>query len=77
LDRFSVFVGNLNEDISQNDLYEEFGGCGIIVNVHIIRKPYYRHRTKKVFAFIKYENERGATEAIDQKVYADHSSILL
>jgi RNA recognition motif-containing protein len=63
----------LSKDISQNDLYQEFGCCGKIINVHIIRKPYYRHHTRKVFAFIKYESEGGATEAIDQKVRLDIS----
>lgn len=73
LDRFTIFVGNLCEDISQDDLYEEFGSCGKIANVHVIHKPNYRYRTRKVFAFIKYNHEREAAEAIDQKVHWEHS----
>jgi RNA recognition motif-containing protein len=67
LDKFSVFIGNLHESITDAELKQEFDPFGDILNIHVIRKPYHYHH-KRVFAFIKYQHEGEAAKAIDHEV---------
>jgi RNA recognition motif-containing protein len=71
LDKFSIFIGNLHESTTETELRDEFTVHGKICNIHLIRKPSSRQQQqqfRKVFAFIKYENETEAARAIDHEV---------
>ena len=68
LDKHTIFVGNLPESINEEDLFVKFTRYGHILDIHLIRKPVYRHTFKKVFAFVKYQGERETAEAIDAEV---------
>lgn len=63
LDRFSVFVGNLQNSTSEAEIYVKFGLFGTIINVHLISK-----QNKRAFAFIRYEEEDAAFKAIHAEV---------
>ncbi|EPB81856.1 hypothetical protein HMPREF1544_11405 [Mucor circinelloides 1006PhL] len=65
LDKHTIFVGNLPESINEEDLFVKFTRYGHILDIHLIRKPVYRHTFRKVFAFVKYQGERETAEAID------------
>ncbi|KAF1799486.1 hypothetical protein V8B55DRAFT_1579495 [Mucor lusitanicus] len=74
LDKHTIFIGNLPEAINEEDLFIKFTKYGHILDIHLIRKPVYRHSYKKVFAFVKYQGERETAEAIDSEngvVYKD------
>lgn len=66
LDKLSIFVGNLHEYVTDEDVKEVFDQYGSITNIQVMRKPY--SRQKRVFAFIKYQNEREAASAIEHEV---------
>lgn len=68
LDKHTIFVGNLPESINEEDLFVKFTRYGHILDIHLIRKPVYRHTFRKVFAFVKYQGERETAEAIDAEV---------
>ncbi|CAO3626579.1 unnamed protein product [Mucor hiemalis] len=65
LDKLSIFVGNLHEYVTDEDVKEVFDQYGSITNIQVMRKPY--SRQKRVFAFIKYQNEREAASAIEHE----------
>lgn len=67
LDRFSIFIGNLHESILDADLSDKFGLYGTITNIHVVRKPTHQ-QSKRVFAFVRYEEEGAALKAIDNEV---------
>lgn len=71
LDRFSIFVGNLPETITERELRDQFRLYGAIDHLQLIRKSTSSSRTspKKVFAFIRYGNEIDTARAIDQEVW--------
>ncbi|KAG1141369.1 hypothetical protein G6F37_001732 [Rhizopus arrhizus] len=69
IDKCCLFVGNLSESTSEEELNELFGQYGIIIYIRVIRK--YRENEKKVFAFIKYQSESEANTAIQ------HQSIII
>ncbi|RCI04500.1 hypothetical protein CU098_003021, partial [Rhizopus stolonifer] len=74
LDKLSIFVGNLPESVTKEELHTIFGQHGSIIDLHLIQKPNYRHREKKVFAFIKYQHEKESSQAIDHQngsIYKD------
>ncbi|MEW5302202.1 MAG: hypothetical protein WDW36_005005 [Sanguina aurantia] len=52
-----VYVGGLDERISERDLDDEFGRFGKLRNIWIARKP-------PGFAFIEYEDDRDAQDAV-------------
>lgn len=66
IDKCCLFVGNLPESTSEEELNELFGQYGVIIYIRVIRK--YRENEKKVFAFIKYQSEPEATTAIQHQV---------
>ncbi|GAA5801009.1 hypothetical protein HPULCUR_006449 [Helicostylum pulchrum] len=73
LDKRSLFVGNLHVSTCEEELKDAFEKYGALQDVHVIRKTY-SQRIKKVFAFIKYNNEIEATAAIEHengKVWKD------
>ncbi|KAK4511219.1 UBX domain-containing protein 10 [Mucor velutinosus] len=67
LDKHTIFIGNLPESINEEDLFIKFTKYGHILDIHLIRKPVYRHTYKKVFAFLKYQGEKETKEAIDSE----------
>lgn len=66
IDKCCLFVGNLSESTSEEELNELFGQYGIIIYIRVIRK--HRENEKKVFAFIKYQSESEANTAIQHQV---------
>ncbi|KNE70459.1 hypothetical protein AMAG_14586 [Allomyces macrogynus ATCC 38327] len=59
-DRHAIFVGQLNPDqVSEQALGERFGRHGPIESVNLVNK------NGEAFAFIRYEDEESAQEAID------------
>lgn len=66
LDRCSIFVGNLPEVVTDELVKEVFDQYGPTISVQVLRKPY--HHRKRVFAFVKYQNELEASNAIEHEV---------
>lgn len=69
IDRTSIFVGNLDEQVTETDLQEIFVQYGEIAHVHVVRKPGVGLDQKRVFAFIKYNSEKEASNAIENEVW--------
>lgn len=69
IDRTSIFVGNLDEQVTETDLQEIFVQYGKIAHVHVVRKPGVGLDQKRVFAFIKYNSEKEASNAIENEVW--------
>ena len=70
LDRFSIFIGNLQETVTEEELKQEFEKFGTILNTHIVRKLYHRpsgQTFRRTFAFIRYQSATEAANAIHQK----------
>lgn len=55
----SVYVGGLSEDIQKEDLEREFGKFGTLTKVWVARNP-------PGFAFIEFEDDQDANEAIKE-----------
>lgn len=55
----SVYVGGLGEDTQKEDLEREFGRFGNLTKVWVARNP-------PGFAFIDFENDDDANEAIKE-----------
>ncbi|GFS64604.1 hypothetical protein TNIN_447511 [Trichonephila inaurata madagascariensis] len=55
----SVYVGGLSEDIQKEDLEREFGKYGTLTKVWVARNP-------PGFAFIEFEDDQDASEAIKE-----------
>ena len=55
-----LFVGKLDDKISERDLYDIFGRYGKILCINIIKED----RRKFSYAFIKYEDKRDAEDAM-------------
>lgn len=55
----SVYVGGLSEDIQKEDLEREFGKFGNLTKVWVARNP-------PGFAFIEFEDDQDANEAIKE-----------
>ncbi|RCH89279.1 hypothetical protein CU097_006528 [Rhizopus azygosporus] len=62
IDKHCIYVGNLNESVNEESLIQLFNQYGTIVHTRIIRK--YRGNDKHIFAFIKYQHESEAANAI-------------
>ncbi|KAI8140524.1 hypothetical protein BJV82DRAFT_659154 [Fennellomyces sp. T-0311] len=61
-DRTSVFVGNLFEQVTEDELRYRFSQYGKVVHLRIIRKL--NGPNPRVFAFIRYSNEAQAKDGI-------------
>lgn len=78
IDRYSIFVGQLNIDaVTREGLEEKFGRYGKIVEIHLVNK---RTPTaqglRPAFAFIRFEDEQAAIKAVSQEngsVYLDQT----
>ncbi|KAI8088556.1 hypothetical protein BDF21DRAFT_460674 [Thamnidium elegans] len=66
LDKRSLFVGNLHVSTCEAELRDAFEKYGTVENVYVIHKTY-SQRAKRVFAFIRYNNESAATTAIEHE----------
>ncbi|XP_054714381.1 RNA-binding protein Rsf1-like [Uloborus diversus] len=55
----SVYVGGLSEDVQKEDLEREFGKYGTLTKVWVARNP-------PGFAFIEFEDDQDANEAIKE-----------
>lgn len=63
-DKFSIFVGQLNPDITESELSERFERHGKIELISLIK------RATNTFAFIKYASEVGAARAVEVENHA-------
>jgi cold-inducible RNA-binding protein len=57
-----LFVGNLTEDISKEDLLDNFGDLGTCLSVKIIKDK--KSSSSKSFAFVEMATEAEALEVI-------------
>ncbi|KAI9250546.1 hypothetical protein BDA99DRAFT_575447 [Phascolomyces articulosus] len=62
--RDNVFIGNLFDDVTEDELRERFNPYGTIHNLRIIRKTF---PFKRVFAFIRFKEDAEAKKAIDME----------
>jgi RNA recognition motif-containing protein len=60
-DKFSVFIGQLIDAITEEELHVHFSFHGTIENIDLIRKP------KGTFAFIFYTEEVSAARAVERE----------
>jgi RNA recognition motif-containing protein len=65
----TIYVGNLEYSVTEEDLREFFKGCGKIISIRI--PDDYQTRRKKGYAFITFESEAAAKQA------KRHSGMLL
>lgn len=57
-----LYIGNLTQNVTEEDLKANFCQCGNIVSVNIIRDKFTGQT--KGFGFVEMETEEGAQEAI-------------
>ncbi|KAK6454989.1 uncharacterized protein RJT20DRAFT_120636 [Scheffersomyces xylosifermentans] len=60
-DKFSIFVGQLSSDVTQEDVESRFSRHGTIVTANLVKKG------SNTFAFIKYEDESSAAGAVERE----------
>ncbi|KAI5965625.1 uncharacterized protein KGF55_000987 [Candida pseudojiufengensis] len=58
-DKFSIFIGQLSSNVSENDLKERFERHGGIEHLHLVRKP------DNTFAFITFLDESSAARSVE------------
>jgi RNA recognition motif-containing protein len=59
-----LYVGNLSNEVTENDLTHNFSTVGKVVSVAIIKDKY--SNQSKGFGFVEMETEEEARKAIDQ-----------
>lgn len=59
-----VFVGNLNYNVTDEELSAEFSSCGVVTECKVI-KDYSTGRSKG-FAFVSFDSEEGFQKAIEK-----------
>jgi RNA recognition motif-containing protein len=59
-----LYVGNLNFDATESDLFELFNGVGSVQNAEVVSNPY-THRSKG-FAFVQMGTMEEAKRAVDE-----------
>jgi RNA recognition motif-containing protein len=59
-----LYVGNLSNEVTENDLTHNFSSIGKVVSVAIIKDKY--SRQSKGFGFVEMETEDEAKKAIEQ-----------
>ncbi|KAI8592238.1 hypothetical protein BDZ88DRAFT_504812 [Geranomyces variabilis] len=65
VDHMSIFVGQLNQTETTTELLEEkFGQYGQIVSLQLVNRYPEGPGTRPAFAFIKYDDEEAASEAV-------------
>jgi len=64
IDKFSVFVGQLDALVTKEKLHERFSRHGQIVDIVLVI------RTGNNFAFIKFETEKAAAAAVERENHA-------
>ncbi|CCE72892.1 Piso0_000494 [Millerozyma farinosa CBS 7064] len=60
-DKFSIFVGQLSQSVTEEELIDRFKRHGDIVEVTIVKKP------SNTFGFIKYKDESSAAGAVERE----------
>lgn len=60
-DRFSIFIGQLSQETTEDDLQERFSKHGKIESINLV------HKDNNVFAFIKFEEETGAARSVESE----------
>lgn len=63
-DKLSIFVGQLNPAVKEEELTERFATHGVITDSKIIRKG------NSTFAFIRFEDEAAAASAVERENHA-------
>ncbi|CCH58645.1 hypothetical protein TBLA_0A08550 [Henningerozyma blattae CBS 6284] len=64
IDKKSIFVGQLSNDATEENLKERFSTHGEITNFTLIRKP------TNIFAFIEFKTEASAASAFEKENHA-------
>jgi RNA recognition motif-containing protein len=59
-----LYIGNLSDEVTENDLTHNFSTIGKVVSVAIIKDKY--SRQSKGFGFVEMETEDEAKKAIEQ-----------
>ncbi len=59
-----LYVGNLNFDATESDLFDLFNGVGQVQNAEVVSNPY-THRSKG-FAFVQMSSVDEARRAVEQ-----------
>eukprot|EP01116_Phalansterium_solitarium_P021004 TRINITY_DN6387_c0_g1_i2.p1 TRINITY_DN6387_c0_g1~~TRINITY_DN6387_c0_g1_i2.p1 ORF type:complete len:351 (+),score=72.59 TRINITY_DN6387_c0_g1_i2:145-1197(+) len=62
LPTWNIFVGDLNKDVTEDDLRQTFSACGPIASVHIFREP--RTQEHKGFGFVHFADKAGQEKAV-------------
>ncbi|KAL6941985.1 hypothetical protein ACO0QE_003149 [Hanseniaspora vineae] len=62
IDTFSIFIGQLPSDCTQEELEKKFGAHGEIESINLFTK-----QENNSFAFIQYKNEKSASFAIENE----------
>ena len=62
-DKYSIFVGQLSLEVSEDQLSQRFERHGEILDLNLIK------RTNNTFAFIKFKRESSAAGAVERKPF--------
>ncbi|KAG0348943.1 hypothetical protein BG004_003426 [Podila humilis] len=65
VDKDCIFIGQLDPEMATEEaLRERFSAYGEILNINLIRKNKYGEGNMSAFAFVEYDNEQSASNAI-------------
>jgi len=68
-DLSTIYVGDLNPEVSENHLYEKFGQIGPVAGVHVCRDSITRRSLG--YAYVNYFSQIDAQQALDRLNYSD------
>jgi RNA recognition motif-containing protein len=60
----NLYVGNLSQNVSEDDLRRNFSEAGVVASVSIIKDKF--SGVSRGFGFVEMETEEGAKEAIQK-----------
>ncbi|CAF4414214.1 unnamed protein product, partial [Adineta steineri] len=66
----TLYIGNLQSEISHNDLRELYSEYGDIIDIEIKRQ---QSSNSQIFAFIQYTDIKSVVKAMESKIIRDHS----
>nr|CAD2138844.1 unnamed protein product [Meloidogyne enterolobii]CAD2183797.1 unnamed protein product [Meloidogyne enterolobii] len=61
---FSVYVGNIPYNTTENDIGNMFSSCGVVTNVHIVIDR--NTQRSKGFGFCEFQDQQGAENAVQK-----------
>ncbi|CAF0747547.1 unnamed protein product [Adineta steineri] len=66
----TLYIGNLQSEISHNELRELYSEYGDIIDIEIKRQ---QSSNSQIFAFIQYTDIKSVVKAMESKIIRDHS----